>query len=373
MIKILFFVENLTEGGAEKVLRNLVNNMDQSRFDITVQTVWPCDAKKYLVEGVHYKSVCAERSRTNALRYRVEAALGITYNLHVKDDYDIECAYLECGATKVMASSANKKAKKLAWVHCDLKKAMSDPQGFAVGTRKYYEKFDKVICVSKNVQDSFRELFGDGIPTELVYNTVDDDEIKQKALLPLPDGIKMPPMTVVSLGRLSAPKKYMRLLKAHKRLLNEGVEHNVWILGEGPDRTELEKFIDDNKLSETAKLLGFFDNPYPFLREAELLACSSEYEGFSTFVTEGVILGKSIVTTDCGGMREILGDSEYGLICDNSENGIYEGLKAMLTDEKLRADYAAKAVKRGRDFSTQSLVSETERYFENILGESIND
>ena len=56
MIKILFFIENLSEGGAEKVLRDLVNHMDQEKFDITVQTVWPCDASKYLAPGIHYKS-----------------------------------------------------------------------------------------------------------------------------------------------------------------------------------------------------------------------------------------------------------------------------------------------------------------------------
>ena len=73
MIKILFFIETLKEGGAEKVLCNLVNNMDQSKFAITVQTVWPCDNSKYLAPGIQYKSMYSSMSRANQIRYRAEA------------------------------------------------------------------------------------------------------------------------------------------------------------------------------------------------------------------------------------------------------------------------------------------------------------
>ncbi len=367
MIKILFFIETLEGGGAEKVLRNLVNNMDQTKFDITVQTVWPCDFEKYLVEGIKYKSMYSLRNSVNLKRYRFEAETGLAYKLHIKDDYDIECAYLEAGSTKVMAASTNKKAKKLAWVHCDLKKASGNPEAFAEKTKPYYAKFDKVVCVSQNVRDSFAELFGDTVPAEVVYNTIDDGEIKVKAEEALPEDVHKRRFTVLSVGRLSAPKKYLRMLKAHKSLLDEGFEHDLWILGEGPERAELEKYIADNELEASAKLLGFYDNPYCFMRKADLLACSSDYEGFSTFITEGVILGKPTVTTDCGGMREILGDSEYGLITELSDAGLCVGLKQMLTNAPTREKYAEKARERGNDFSAKKLAEETEKYFEGLV------
>ena len=367
MIKVLFFIENLTEGGAEKVLRNLVNNMDQMRFDVTVQTVWPCDFEKYLVKGIKYKSMYSERNSINNMRYRFEAETGLAYKLHIKDDYDIECAYLEAGATKIMAASNNKKAKKLAWVHCDLKKAMSDPAAFAEKTKPYYAKYDKVICVSENVRDSFEELFEDTVPTVVVYNTVDDGEIISKAQTPMPEADIMPPLTVVSLGRLSAQKNYLRLLKAHKRLVDEGIRHNVWILGEGPQRELLEQFAAENGLSDTVKLMGFKGNPFPYLRNADLLVCSSDYEGMSTFVTEGLILGKPIVTTDCTGMRELLGESEYGLITELSDDGFYEGLKQMLTDVTVKEKYAEKASERGKEFSAKKLTKKTEVFFEELI------
>lgn len=363
--KILFFIETIDGGGAEKVLRNLVNNMDLEKFDITVQTVFPCASDKLLVPGIRYRSMYPVCSRWNQLRYRLEAECGLSYVLHVKDDYDIECAYLECGATKILAGSTNKKARKLAWVHCDLQKAMSDPEAFAAKTAKYYAKYDEVVCVSRQGQQSFRELYGDTVDTVIVRNTVDCEEIRQKADQPLERALAHP--LVVSLGRLSEPKCYLRMLKAHKRLLREGVQHHLLILGEGPDRPMLEDFIRENQLQETVNMPGFAENPYPYLKKADLLACSSIYECFSTFVTEGLILGKPIVTTDVSGMRELLGDSQWGLITENEDDSFYEGMKKMLLEEELRRHYEEAAGLRGSEFSTEKLVAETETYFEMLL------
>ena len=368
MIKILFFIETLEGGGAEKVLRNLVNNMDQTRFDITVQTVWPCEAKKYLTPGVHYKSMYSSHSRANHLRYRFEAETGLAYPLHIKDDYDIECAYLECGATKIMAGSTNKKAKKLAWVHCDLAKAMGAE--FAEKTKKVYAKFDKVICVSESVKDSFVDLFGDTVYVKVLYNTVDDGEIRAKAQLPLPDGAEKRGLTVLAAGTMYGPKNFIRLLKTHKQLLNEGIEHDLWILGDGPDRAILQKYTEDNGLSRTVYMPGFQTNPYPYIRCADVTVCSSDYEGFSTFITECMIVGKPVVTTDCSGMREILGDSEYGLITGNDDKSFLDGMRSMLTDISLREEYSIKAAQRGECFSARNLAAETQSFLSEVYYES---
>lgn len=370
MIKILFFIETLTGGGAEKVLRDLVNHMDQSKFDITVQTVWPCDATRFLVPGIRYKSMYSSESKTNHLRYRAEAESGLAYRLHIKDNYDIECAYLEMGLTKVLSASTNKKAKKLAWVHCDLTKAVSDPHAFAAKAAPRYAKFDRIICVSKSVKEHFNELFGNRFDSTVLYNVIDDAAIREKATLPLPAGTKNRGFTVLSVGRFSPQKKFMRLLQAHKRLLDEGLQHDLWILGEGSERPMLEQYVAKNGLQDSVWMPGYIGNPYPFMREADLLACSSIYEGYSTFMTEGLILGKPIVTTDVSGMRELLGDSEYGLIVENDDEAFYQGMKRMLTDAKLREEYSQRAATRGNAFSAEQLTRKTEAFFEELIGES---
>ncbi len=369
-IKILFFIESIDGGGAEKVLRNLVNNMNQTKFDITVQTVWPCDGRKYLADGIKYKSVYSANTPANHKRFRFDSVLGTGYLFHVKKNYDIEIAYLECGTTKFLASSTNRSALKLAWIHCDIKKRICDEIN-KQRTENVYKKYDRLVCVSKDVEKSVADVFGNEFTMSVIHNVVDDKEIKEKAMSPLPDVANKRKMTLVSIGRLTYQKNFLRLLKVHKKLSPE-YDYDLWILGEGDERETLEKYISDNNLQESVKLLGFCANPYPYINIADLLVCSSLYEGISTFITEGLILGKPIVTTDCTGMRELLGDSEYGLITEMSDDGLYEGMKKMLSDEKLRKHYEEQAKIRGKDFSTETLCRRNEEFLIEALEEKRN-
>ena len=366
MINILFFIESLSGGGAEKVLRNLVNAMDQTKFCITVQTLYLEDAGKYLAPGIHYKHCYPAKNHINELLMRAEAAAGLTYPLHIKDDYDIEVAYLECGSTKIMASSINAKALKLAWVHSDLQN-WANPDDFAATTKKYYAHYDFAVCVSENVRKSFEKLYGDTVPAVTVYNTIDDSEILKKSAETLPLDVSKRKLTIAAVGRLSAPKHFIRALTAHKHMLEDGLDHDLWIIGGGEERSLLEEYIQENHLEASAKLLGFRENPYNLMHAADLLVCSSIFEGFSTFVTEGLILGKPIVTTNVSGMHELLGDSEYGLITENDDEAFYAGVKRMLTEPRLLEHYAERAKIRGRDFKREKLAKDTEAFFEREL------
>lgn len=368
MIKILFFIDTtLASGGAEKVLRELVNNMDQSKFEITVHTLWKEDAEKYLVPGIRYRYIFDKKTRINERRFQLEAALGCVYPMHLADDYDIEVAYLEFGPTKVLAGSTNKKAKKVAWIHCNLLKEIRNVDDFAKKAQKWYHKYDRVVCVSNLIREGYRKLFGNQTESITLYNTVDDTAIRQKSEEALPKEVNKTRPAVVTVGRLYPVKGYDRLLEAHRQLIRDGFDHDLWILGEGPERASLEAFITKHGLEDNAHLLGFYDNPYPFMREADVVVCSSYSEGFSTMVTEALILGKSVVTTPCSGMDELLGDSAFGLITEDSVEGIYQGMKKMLENPELRAQYARKAAVRGRDFSKDKLVKQTERFFEELL------
>ena len=360
MLNILFFIESLSGGGAEKVLLNLVNAMDRTKFAITVQTLYPEEAAERLTPGIRYRYCYPVKNRTNELRMRLEAALGLTYSLHTRDDYDIEIAYLECGSTKIMAGSTNKRALKLAWVHCDLAKKADDPAAFARQTAKYYRKYDKIVCVSEDVRRSFTKMYPDAFESTVVYNCYDDAEILSKATVLTPHKRRR---TVVAVGRLTEQKAFDRLLHAQVLLRNNGVECDLWILGDGPERAALERCIFNNDLSDSVKLWGFQENPYPFIKAADFLICSSRYEGFSTVAVEGLILGVPMVTTDCTGMKEILGDSEYGLITANDDEALYQGLRRMLTEPGLLERYAEKAKMRGRNFRQEALVRKTEDFF----------
>lgn len=364
MIKILFFIENLSAGGAEKVLQNLVNNMDNEKFDITVQTVWKDNPEGHLNENIKYKYIYPYYSKFNNYKYRLSALLKTIYPLHIKDHYDIEVAYLECGATKVISTSTNKKAKKVAWVHCDLSKKISNINEFKKKSTKWYKKFDKVVCVSRDVEKSFKSIYGNEFETEVIYNVIDDYSIREKANENIRDfSFDKKNPTIVSVGRLSTQKRFDRLIEAHKALLDEGFLNNLLIIGEGDERESLEQIIKASGAEKSVTLLGFKSNPYPYIKNADLLACSSDYEGFSSFVAEGLILGKAIVTTKCNGMEELLGSSQYGIITEGSAKALSEGIKKLLSDNNLKEEYERNALERGKDFSIEASVKETEDFF----------
>ena len=367
MIKILFFIETLKAGGAEKVLCDLVNNMDQSKFTITVQTVWKQDSSKYLVPGIRYKYMYEAQNAMSRARYRAEAAAGLSYRLHIKDDYDIECAYLEMGPTKIMAQSTNKKAVKLAWVHCDLKQAVSDIPEFVKKTAPWYAVFDQIVCVSNSTKTSFDDMFQHRFKSTVLYNVVNDELIRRKAKEELKFGLRHRKFTILSVGRFAAQKNFMRLLKVHKRFLEEGIDHDLWILGDGPERTMMEDYVRENNLQNSVFMPGFAENPYPYIKEADLLVCSSNYEGFSTFMTEGLILGKPIVSTAVSGTLELFGNSEYGLITKNEDGDFYKGVKRMALEDDLRQKYEEMAKERGDNFSMRRLTAATENYFSDMI------
>ena len=262
MTKILFFIETLTGGGAEKVLRTLVNHMDQTRFEITVQTVEQVDPKGLLAPGIRYQAINRCRTRLGKKLFsfwiRLCAQMKLLYPLYIRGDYDIEVAYLECGPTKILAGSTNKKAKKLAWVHCDLAKK----EGIADQTdqlKKYYQAYDKVVCVSENVRESFVRQFGPDPEAVVLYNVNDEEEILEKAVAF--DAPRAKDNNLVAVGRLTRQKGFDRLIEACAALKRDGYLFHLRILGEGPERQKLEQLILQNGLSDAVELLGFQQNP----------------------------------------------------------------------------------------------------------------
>ena len=371
MIKILFFIDkfayNGSIGGAEKVLITLVNHMDPNKFDITVQTLYPDEYAELLNPNIKYKYCYPKKTSFSNYLFRVEAQLGLTYPLHIKGDYDIEVAYLEAETTKIMAASTNKKAKKVAWVHCDFEVAVKDKELFIKKTANQYRKFDKIACVSEKCKESFISMFGNNPEVAVIHNVIDDKEILNKAKQPLPANVLKQKMTLCTVGNFTPPKNHIRLLSSARKLHEDGFDFDLWIIGDGQQRPMIEEFIRDNHMDLYVILFGFQKNPYPYMREADTLVCSSNYEGLSTFISEGLILGKPIVTTDCSGMRELLGDSEYGMITANEDNAFYQGLKDMLSKNINQLQYCSeKSLERGKMFSADYLTKYTEKFFEDI-------
>ena len=361
MVKILFLMDNITEGGAEKVLRNLVNNMDQEQFQITVQTVEEADAKRYLVPGIRYKAInrCKSRIGKKLFHYwiRLCAEVNWVYPLYIKDDYDIEVAYLECGPTKFLSGSTNKNALKLAWVHCDLVQRGTTAAKKLLST---YSHYDKIVCVSNTVKTSFQSIFGTSPEAVVLHNVNDEADIQNKAAAFSVEHPKE--FTFLFVGRLSYEKGGDRLLNACARLKDSGLVFRVSFVGDGDRREELESQVKSLGLQDHIRFHGFQSNPYPYIASADCIVCPSRYEGFSTVVTEALILGKPVIATPCSGMDELLGDSEYGIVTEDSTDSIAKAMQRIIFDPKLLFYYQVSALNRGRQFSKKSVIENTQQF-----------
>ena len=168
---------------------------------------------------------------------------------------------------------------------------------------------------------------------------------------------------MIAVGRLVNQKGFDRLIKIAAKLRDDGFRFELLILGEGEDRPMLEGLIQELDLENVVYLLGFHANPYSIMATGDLIVCSSRSEGFSTVVTEGVILGLPVVSTDCAGIRELFGPAQCGMITENNSEDIYTALKEVLTAPQQLQRFRKEAAKRGEYFS----LSNTTRSVENIL------
>lgn len=373
-MKVLFLIESLAGGGAEKVLTTLVRNIDKDKFDVMVCAIsgggkYEDEVKRFC----KYKALLGTpASLLTKVLYIIKHHLiykwlpfRYVYKLFVPKGYDVEVAFTEGFATKILSASSNE--RKIAWVHIDLKNNHWTRSVYKNDEheKKSYSRFSKVVCVSDTAKDGFlHEFKGISVPVETLYNPIDAPLIRSMAY---GNGSLLHDYTLlVSAGRLERQKGYDRLVRIIKRLVGETYNVRLWILGVGTQESELKKYVDENGLNDVVEFKGFCSNPYKYMLQGDLFVCSSRAEGYSTAVTEALILGLPVITTECSGMRELLKDGECGVVTDNNEEALYAGLKRLLDDKSMLMHYKTKAVERGDDFSMAKLMEPIENLLMNI-------
>lgn len=287
----------------------------------------------------------------------------ILYKLFIREKCDIEIAFFRGVSVKIISGSNNKKAKKIAWVHNDFSKCTGIFDWFKKreDVIKAYNRFNKIVCVSEYAKEKFSETMGIYENEECKYNINICSDIIKKSKEDISELELSDDFTICTVGKLVEAKGYDRLLKVNKRLIDNKIKHNLLIIGDGPKEYELSEFIRVNKLEKTVKLLGLQYNPYKFMSKSDLFVCSSRWEGFSTVMSEAVILQVPILTTEVSGARELLGDNEYGIIVENEIEYLYKGLEDIITNYKLYEEYNEKVKLRGEFFETENAVKEIEK------------
>ena len=375
--KILFIIESLAGGGAEKVLSVIVKYFDYEKYEVTVCPIVDegiyCEEVRRQV--THYKPIISYKGSSlgrlwNRIKYKLVYSylpLSWVYNLFIPQGNDIEIAFCEGYVTKLLAH-ANSQTKKIAWIHTDLKDN-SWPIKLGIykdidEERKTYSVFNKIVCVSQSARQSFCNLYGLENKTIVIYNLIDVSDIRSKIIEKRRENDGKP--RLISVGRLVPQKGYGRLLKVIKRLHDNGYSIHLLILGEGDERITLEKYVESHDMQSYVSLTGFSTNPYTEMSESDLFVSSSRAEGFSLVIAEAMVLGIPVISTYCSGPNELLQEGKYGMLVDNSEEGLFQGIKTLLNDQTKLEKLRKLALSRGYMFSVDDTMRRLELLFDDI-------
>lgn len=354
--KILIRIGSLRHGGAEKVLVTFLKNLPKDQYEIDL--LLNLYSGKYLAEVPDWVNVLylnkGEMITTNRLQDLPEKAFRVLYQgilrkfpkilystILKNKKYDVEFAAIH-GMRDEILNSPITSSKKIVWIHNDLTK--TEFHDYTDDEFRKFFGFDQIMVISEKIKKDFEKLArNEAEKNKLVriYNPIDTKEILTKSEVGsqkledqttdcfVPRNDKLEP-TFVSVGTIFPQKGFDRLLRVHRRLLDEGYPHRIQIIGDGYDFENLKKQKTELGVEESVDLLGFIENPYPYFKSADFYILSSRYEGYPTVLFEAITLKKNIIATEVSGVREMLLEGRLGYIVENSEEGIYEGMKKAL-------------------------------------------
>lgn len=367
--KILFIYGPLNAGGAEHVLLDYLHNLNRTTYDISLCLL--VDGGTLLHEvpkDIQTFSLYSSYNWHYKLAYRLSIWLGIDFLFQmvlkqkINQNYDVIISFLE-GMPLKIHSLIDSKAKNFTWVHADLDLHRYTQANFYKGDElSAYTKMDKIIFVSANAKDSFLNRFPSlESKTATIFNPID---IKKALKLSGEIGFDLHKMlTIVCVGRLTLPKKIDRLLYVAKKFSDEGIMLRFQVIGDGELRRDLETLAKVLQVEHLVSFLGYQSNPYPYIKNADILVSTSSYEGFGLVLCEAMALGVPVVSTKTAGPMEILGNNEYGLLCEHDVEAIYEAVKQLVENKNLREHYVQKGRERVKDFSLDKALQQ----FDNMM------
>lgn len=401
MIKVLFILPSLGVGGLERVQVTLANALVKHGYDVTVMVLSNVtDLADELDERVRFVYKPPKQHIGNKIPYirhkyyddgmwETRASARQLYDYYVGDEkYDVEIAFFRGMPIKIISGSPKGRkrgttiSKKsvgtcvsgknhtdfkdeivghLAWVHNDFKQATGYKNNFKNMQEVFnaYASFDHVICVSKQAAEGFKETIGDTGNIDTVYNMLPVERIHTLEKESVALKINKAKLHLVIVARLlDSAKGQKRLISAVSRLRREGADISLAVVGGGPDYGLLKQTITENHAEAFVELVGEQRNPYPYIRQADLLICSSYFEGYNLTVAEALILGIPVLSTDCTGPNEILDYGKYGMIVENSEEGLYNGLRQFAENPDLLSKYKEKALQRQDFFNEERILKQ---------------
>ena len=372
MKKILFGITSLTLGGAERVLVDLANELCD-KFEITIFTIYANgEFEKQLSKKIKLKSLYNKQySELSGIEKKIIPLKVLLnkksiYKKSIKENFDVEISFLEGPVTRLF-SVKNDKTRKISWVHNDISRVFGNNLKSKIKQIidiKTYSKYETLVFVSKENLKNFNETYKmlSDIKKEVIYNYTDMDKILRKSKENIETNFNKNTINFLTVARLVPQKAIDRFIRVHSKIIKEGLKHEVFIIGDGPEKENLKKLIKENNVEETFHLLGQMENPYPYVKEADYFCLLSNFEGYGMVLDEAKILGKSIIITNTAA-KEAVKDYKNSTILGNNEQEIYIGLRKVIQSGKKNLD-----IDDQKEYNNKKII---EQVVELIEGENL--
>ena len=358
MKNILFVVDENRMGGVSTLLEDILNMLKMPNTSIDVLILHNSgDRLKNLPESVNViygsnyfntvdlsiKDVIKSKSirlliKKSILVFDMKSGL-IKYKIRrerkkiLNKKYDVEIAFKD-GFTALFTAFGNSK-KKIHWLHYEYK--LVNPNGkYDRLFKKILPTFNSIIAVSEGVMVDFNNIYHLEEKTSVIPNLINIEKIIKRSSEKVEKRSKK--LEIITVGRLHRMKGYDRFIDAIYELKKEGYTNNVIfkIYGDGPEKEKLSKQVLSLNLENDIKFMGKVDNPYIYMKSADLFVLSSVYEPFGLVIIESLTLGTPVLATENAATNKLIKNNYDGIIVKNSTEGLYTGLKMILADrEKL--------------------------------------
>lgn len=372
--KIAFFLVSLGVGGVEKSLVNLVEVLsEKDKYDIIIYCV---DKKgeyldlleKYatIIEITKFKDtilydykqevknqikklhlITIIKMITKKLNQKLKKQ-DVNFNIlnmqQLKEEFDIAISY-QVPVSPIMLYVATKvKAKqKIVWNHADLSSVDIE---IVKKYEKYIDMYDYILSVSEEANEKTKKILPKLSSKALTcYNVIPEEEIIKKSQQNVKfneeyDGIK-----ILTVARLAKGKGQDLAIEVTKKLIDNGYDIKWYAVGKGEFFKELKKKIKKLNIEKNYILLGLKENPYPYIKRCDIYVQTSDYEGACTTVMEAKVLNKPIITTNISGATKNFKDGETAIIVNYNVDEIYNAVKLLIDNEKLRKKLSDNLIK----------------------------
>jgi glycosyltransferase involved in cell wall biosynthesis len=367
--KILFVIPSLSAGGSEKSLVNLLTQINYSLYDVDLflfnntgifLSSLPSEVN-ILDNGSNYKIFTRslkdsflgyiKKGQFNLAYCRImftlinrltkNISLGEQYSWkylskafeYLDNDYDVAIGYLEKSSIYFTIDKVRSK-NKIGWIHTNYTTSGMNPKF----DEKYFNKLNQIVTVSEECASSLNDnFFHLKEKIKVIYNIVSPKTINELSRTSIDETnlFDNSCVNLITVARLSYEKGIDIAIKTCKLLISKGLNIKWYVIGEGNEREKLELLIEEYKLFNNFFLLGNKQNPYPYIKLADIYIQPSRYEGKSIAIDEAKILQKPIIVTNFETAKDQISAGVNGLVVEMNEINLAVGIEKLIENDKL--------------------------------------